>query len=255
VLVPVGACLALGEGAYVGRQVELGPGPLIEIGARSSVQDRCVLLGDVRIGRYCTIAYGVYASSGKHRFDADPARLIKDQDLSAPAAPGPVVIEDDCWIGNGVFIAAGVTVGKGAVVGANAVVTADVPPYAVVAGVPARALRQRLDFRPPREIRHDRREDLPYFYSGFRLADDERLADGALGGIVAPGNFTLALQGSGRLRIRARALLDSRQALEHAGTAHPLAREFTEIEYRLAAGWRVALASSGPVCVARAWIE
>lgn len=63
----------------------------------------------------------------------------------------PVFIEDDCDIGLGAIILPGVRIGRGAQVGAGAVVTRDVPPYAVVAGVPARVLRVRSDSSPPRK--------------------------------------------------------------------------------------------------------
>jgi acetyltransferase-like isoleucine patch superfamily enzyme len=55
----------------------------------------------------------------------------------------PVVLEDGCDIGVGAIILPGVTIGRGAQVGAGAVVTRDVPPFAVVAGNPARVLRER----------------------------------------------------------------------------------------------------------------
>lgn len=55
----------------------------------------------------------------------------------------PVVIEDDVWIGSNCSILPGITIGKGAVVGAGAVVTKDIPPYAIVAGVPARIMANR----------------------------------------------------------------------------------------------------------------
>jgi len=54
---------------------------------------------------------------------------------------GKIVVESDAWIGVGAIIMPNVTIGEGAVVGAGAVVTKDVPPRAVVAGVPARILR------------------------------------------------------------------------------------------------------------------
>lgn len=52
-------------------------------------------------------------------------------------------IADDCWLGAGCIVMAGVQIGRGAVVAAGAVVTRDVPPYSVVAGVPARVIRSR----------------------------------------------------------------------------------------------------------------
>jgi acetyltransferase-like isoleucine patch superfamily enzyme len=69
------------------------------------------------------------------------------EDLIVPPAhrrlvsKGPVVIEDDVWIGEGAVILPGVRIGKNSVVGANAVVTKDVPPFSVVAGVPAKVIR------------------------------------------------------------------------------------------------------------------
>ena len=55
----------------------------------------------------------------------------------------PIVIEDDVWIASNSVILKGVHIGKGAVVAAGSIVTKDVPPYAVVAGVPARQIKNR----------------------------------------------------------------------------------------------------------------
>ena len=57
----------------------------------------------------------------------------------------PVVIGNDCWIGQSVFMTGGIKIGDGAVVLAGAVVTKDVPPYAIVGGVPAKVIRYRYD--------------------------------------------------------------------------------------------------------------
>ena len=57
----------------------------------------------------------------------------------------PIEIGHDCWIGQRVFIVGGVKIGTGAVVMAGAVVTKNVPPYAIVGGVPAKVLRFRYD--------------------------------------------------------------------------------------------------------------
>ncbi len=70
-------------------------------------------------------------------------------------AGGPVIVHDYAWIGFRVIVMPGITIGEGAVVGAGAVVTHDVPPYCVVAGIPARPVSERckqlkyqLDYDP-----------------------------------------------------------------------------------------------------------
>jgi maltose O-acetyltransferase len=60
----------------------------------------------------------------------------------APLAEGPIVIEDDAWLGLGCVVLPGVRIGRGAVIGANSVVLSDVPALHVVAGQPARIVRE-----------------------------------------------------------------------------------------------------------------
>jgi len=89
---------------------------------------------NVRIGHRVSIAPRVTLVTSSH-----PNRSrIRDV---APVRQGPVVLDDDAWIGAGAVILPGVRVGRGAVVGANSVVAHDVAPLTVVAGQPARVLR------------------------------------------------------------------------------------------------------------------
>jgi acetyltransferase-like isoleucine patch superfamily enzyme len=57
----------------------------------------------------------------------------------------PITIGNDCWIGQGALLVGGVSIGDGSVVLAGAVVTKDVPPYAIVGGVPAKLIKCRYD--------------------------------------------------------------------------------------------------------------
>ena len=107
------------------------------------------------IGRYCSIADKVeILLGGDHRLDwastypfAAMRGLWPEADAPAGyhASRGDVSIGHDVWLGSGCLILSGVTVGHGAVVAAHAVVTRDVPPYAIVAGNPARVVRTRFD--------------------------------------------------------------------------------------------------------------
>lgn len=110
----------------------------IKIGRDSLVGEYSVIRGQGGV----TIGDRVYTSpftqiiAVNHVFD-DPSRPFVDQGITAEG----IVIEDDVWLGAGAVITDGVRVGKGAVVAAGAVVTKDVPPYAVVGGVPARVIK------------------------------------------------------------------------------------------------------------------
>ena len=65
---------------------------------------------------------------------------------------GPTEIGNDVWIGNGACIMGGIKIGDGAIVATNAVVTKDVPPYAIVGGVPAKVIRYRFDETTIKEL-------------------------------------------------------------------------------------------------------
>ena len=183
---------------YIGRNVEIGTNGKIVFGKHTSIQDRCIILGDVEIGNYCLFATNVYISSGRHYYDYLPEYNIKDQDRIVQEDAElkllhskKVVIEDDCWIGINVVIMSGITIGKGAVIGANSVVTKNVEAYTIVAGSPAKVIKKRLAFYPKNEILYQNIKDLAYFYKGF-FTDKKNLdIDFTEGGIAASTNFTI----------------------------------------------------------------
>lgn len=103
----------------------------------------------LEIGNYVSIADRVkFLLGGNHyykRFTNFPFKAIFiDYKIIETWTKGKTIIEDDVWIGTEAFIMPGVRVGKGAIVGARAVVSKDVPPYAVVAGNPARVVKYRF---------------------------------------------------------------------------------------------------------------
>lgn len=118
-----------------GVSIEIGEGCFIGTGCEFNVTSR------LTIGRCCLIAAGTRFIDHNHGTVCDA--FMKDQ----PETTGPIIIGPDVWIGANALILQGVTIGEGAVVAAGSVVTRSVAPYAVVAGCPARLLRDRRTTR------------------------------------------------------------------------------------------------------------
>jgi acetyltransferase-like isoleucine patch superfamily enzyme len=98
-------------------------------------------INKVVIGNNVLLASRIYISDHSHgEVNKDALKLPPNQ--RSLFSKGPVVIEDNVWIGEGVCILPGVTVGRNSIIGANAVVTKTVPPNSVVAGIPARVINQ-----------------------------------------------------------------------------------------------------------------
>jgi virginiamycin A acetyltransferase len=97
-----------------------------------------------KIGRYCSIANNVSIGQGEHPLGRISTSSKFYVDSWETLTQGTCEIASDVWIGVDAVILRGVKVGLGAVVAANAVVTRDVPPFAIVAGVPARFIRYRF---------------------------------------------------------------------------------------------------------------
>lgn len=129
--------LVIGDHSYVGYQVTITVGPLVQIGRHVLIADRVSLIG----------------------YDGHPKDPIARMNhLPAPKKDGrPILIGDNVWICSNATILKGVTIGEGAIIASHAVVTADVAPYTVVAGNPAKEVKRLL----PEEIleRQGRREE------------------------------------------------------------------------------------------------
>jgi acetyltransferase-like isoleucine patch superfamily enzyme len=170
-LLPLGkGRVVIGDGVWLSSDVEVETDAEVIIGAGTTIQRRCTINGATRIGRGCIFAPSVFVSSGTHPFREWPHLPIRAQEARI-AAEGrsmdrAVWIQDDCWLGTHVVVSPGVTIGKGSVVGANSVVTRDVPPYSVVAGVPARAIAVRLDWAPPSDLNFADARALVYSLDG-----------------------------------------------------------------------------------------
>jgi phosphonate metabolism protein (transferase hexapeptide repeat family) len=111
------------------------------------------------IGKFCSIAAHTRLNPGNHPLDRAALHHFTYRSESYQLGPSDdaaffdwrrshkVTLGHDVWIGHGAVILPGVTLGTGAAIGAGAVVSKDVPPYAVVAGVPAKIIRYRFDAR------------------------------------------------------------------------------------------------------------
>ena len=117
--------------------------PNLRIGSYVNIGDHshlsCIngitIKDNVRMGRKVFITDNAHGVSEGSLLDMRP-------NIRPLASKGPIVIEENVWIGEMVCILPGVTIGRGAIIGANAVVTHDVPAYSLVAGNPARVIRQ-----------------------------------------------------------------------------------------------------------------
>ncbi|NOU35162.1 MAG: acyltransferase [Kiritimatiellaceae bacterium] len=116
-----GEGLKMGDHSNIGAYSYIGCSGYIELGDNVMMGPRVNLLAE------------------NHNFERTDVPM-KEQGVSR----GTIIIEDDCWLGANCSVLSNVRIGRGSIVATGAVVTKDVPPYSIVAGVPARVIRSRV---------------------------------------------------------------------------------------------------------------
>lgn len=116
--------------------------PSIVIGDNVSINFDCHIgcVNRVVIGNNVLFASKIFITDHMHG-EITAEALKTPPSLRKVLSKGPVIIEDNVWIGEGVAIMPNVTIGKNSIIGANSVVTTSIPPNTVAAGIPARVIR------------------------------------------------------------------------------------------------------------------
>jgi virginiamycin A acetyltransferase len=116
----------------------------VVIGKHSYVNSG-LIFSNVSIGRYCSIGYDILIGPAEHSTNSLTTHPIaQDEDFYKKKYAKKTIIGNDVWIGANSIIKRGIKIDDGAIIGAGAVVLNDVPPYSIVAGVPARIIRYRF---------------------------------------------------------------------------------------------------------------
>lgn len=121
--------------------------PMLLIGDDVSMEYDCHIgcVNEVRIGSRVLMASRVYISDHAHGGTAAEDILLPPN-ARPVLSKGPVIIEDEVWLGEGAAVMPGVRIGRSSIIGANAVVTRDIPAFSVAVGAPARVIKR---LRPP----------------------------------------------------------------------------------------------------------
>lgn len=125
----------IGKGTWIRPTAKITYPWKLSIGNHSWIGDECVLysLGNITIGDNVAVAHGVYFNTGLHDYE----------NINFTIGAKDIIIEDECWITNDVYIAPGVTIGKGTIVGARSSVFKDLPSGKVCVGSPAKVIKDR----------------------------------------------------------------------------------------------------------------
>ena len=134
----------IGEGCSIGNYNLIDHSSI----GRRTMTGTNTIIQNAQIGSFCSISWNCSIGSPNHDIQtlssALPSLLFGIKKFNINSLNEPCKIGNDVWIGAGAHILRNVVIGDGAVVAANAVVTKSVPPYAIVAGVPAKIIRYRF---------------------------------------------------------------------------------------------------------------
>lgn len=126
----------IGKGVLIRSTVKITYPWNIEIGDNSWIGEDNVLysLGKITIGNNVALAHKVYINTGGHDYKKKSFDIFSE----------PVIIEDQCWITNDVYVAPGVTIGKGSIIAARSSVLKNIAEGKICAGTPAKEIKNRL---------------------------------------------------------------------------------------------------------------
>jgi putative colanic acid biosynthesis acetyltransferase WcaF len=126
----------IGKGVLVRATAKITYPWNVEIGDYSWIGDDNVLysLGKISIGKNVALAHKVYLNTGGHEYKKSTFDIFSK----------PVVVEDECWLTNDVYVAPGVTIGKGSIIAARSSVLKSMPSGKVCVGTPAIAIKDRI---------------------------------------------------------------------------------------------------------------
>ncbi len=133
---------SLGHDVLVMKGILIASPGRVEVGSNTNLMQNVIIGGEggVKIGSFVMISSDCRIMTSNHGYE-DFHTPMCQQEL----VKGPVVIEDDVWLGAHVVVLPNVRIGRGAIVAANSLVTKDVAPFSIVCGVPARLIKYRFD--------------------------------------------------------------------------------------------------------------